>query len=97
MALKFDCRTINDGNRCEYLYERDVHKIKVPGFYICTILNCVILPDLDTSNKVTEKVDSACPIYGCPKMQIYRLSKQCMDVEFSIEPGGIKKFWNENI
>ena len=95
MSLKFNCKTINKGNKCKYLQEKSSQKLIVPKFYICEILNSVLLPDVADRGKLTENINGLSPLFHCPVMKEKRLKKKAKDVVFTIYPDKSTEYWNE--
>ena len=96
--MTYDCRTINDGSKCEFLRPRKSTRLAhMPKFYICRASHNILWPEVSNQGKITERVISISPLYSCKCMSDLRAKGLAQDAEFTVYPDGSSSHWNKPI
>jgi hypothetical protein len=94
--MSFDCRTINNGERCKHL--RPLHEERLISdvkFCICRETRNIIWPETERSGTIREKVISITPFFFCSMMEKQRKLGLCQEAEFTINSDGTSLHWNK--
>ena len=95
---EFDCRTICDGKRCQYLHpNKDMRIAKTIKMFICRDRNEVLMADTVDSGKPSEQILNISPINTCTQMKKLHSSGLAQWADFSIGPNGTGTHWNQLI
>lgn len=92
---EFDCRTICDGKRCQYLHpNKDMRIAKTIKMFICKEKNVVLMADIKDSGKTTEHILNISPVNTCIQMKKLQSENISQWADFSIGPDGTGTHWN---